>query len=228
MNEARNLPTLVERLSALKCLDWVLFVVDDSTDGTEEVLERLSKLHPRIHIYRREGKKGLGTAIQEGLLYATENFRSDRIVTLDGDMSHDPEAIPSLLEVRAELVLGSRYVAGGQIPDWSLRRQVISRTANAVARRLLGLPPKDLTTGFRVYSSELAREVALRARCGGYELEIEGVEIAHHSGCRIAEVPIIFRERANGTSKMRTPDEFLRFLLFLARGFGRRVRGQSL
>lgn len=224
VNEARNIPPLVERLEAIRTLDWALFVIDESTDGTEHVLAQLRKQHPWIRTYRRHGRRGLGIALQEGMRFAVANYSFDRIVALDADLSHDPRSIPRLLRYDADLVLGSRYVNGAGIAGWTVRRRLLSWGANLLARLLLGVPYRDLTTGFRVYSRWLAKEVAQRAQCGGYEFQVEGVGIAHRLRLSIREVPILFGERAHGLSKLSARYEIRRFVTFLLRSLLHRGR----
>ena len=222
-DEAANVLALVEKLSRVPCIDWVLFVVDKSTDGTERVLQDLAESLDWLHVYYRWDRTGLGTALLDGMSHALENFEFQRLVQMDADLSHDPGQIPALLARDSDLVIGSRYVRGGCVEDWPLARRAISRGANRVARIGLGLPAQDVTSGFRVYSRDLASDIVARANCGGYELQVEGVDLAQSLGYSIAEVPIRFQERRRGKSKLNTGPEIYRLLRFVAKGSVARV-----
>jgi dolichol-phosphate mannosyltransferase len=222
-DEAANALALVDTLSRVPCIDWVLFVVDKSSDGTERVLHDLAGSLDWLHVYYRWNRTGLGTALLEGMSYALEHFEFERLVQMDADLSHDPAQIPALLAGDADLVIGSRYVRGGCIENWPLARRAISRGANRVARFGLGLPTQDVTSGFRVYSRDLASDIVARANCGGYELQVEGVDLAQSLGYSIAEVPIRFQERGGGESKLNTGPEIYRFLRFVAKGTVARI-----
>jgi dolichol-phosphate mannosyltransferase len=136
---------------------------------------------------------------------------------MDGDLSHDPSEIPGMLDMSADLVLGSRYVGGGRIVNWPLPRRMISIVANGVARRFLGLPVRDVTTGFRVYSRRLVETLVREANCGGYELEVEAVWLAMQHDLTVRERPIRFVERRNGRSKLATGEEAAKFVQFVLR-----------
>lgn len=224
LNEAQNLAHLIPRLEQVSDLDWMLFVADPSADGTEELLQAKAREHRRIHVFARSEGTGLGNALREGLAHALRTLPFDRIVQMDGDMSHDPMVIPRLLNVEADLVLGSRYLTESQVVRWPPGRRIISFGANAVSRFALRSPAHDLTTGFRVYSRRLAQAIVDQARCGGYEFQVEGVWIANGMGFSIQEVPITFRDRKWGTSKLSTPVEVLKLGRFVARAAAGRVR----
>lgn len=205
-NERANLARLAERLLAVQ-EGLCLVVVDDaSPDGTGEVADGLARQHPgRVFVMHRPAKLGLGTAHLEGFRIALELDRS-WIVTMDADLSHDPADLPSVLAPLAEgaqLVIGSRYVAGGATPDFPLRRRLLSGTANLVAHSIAGLSARDATSGFRCYDRGLLTRLPLSSiRSDGYSFLIEMLFLAQAAGCRIAEVPIVFRDREHGVSKI--------------------------
>jgi len=205
-NEAENLPILTEALLALP-LDLCLQVVDDdSPDGTGAVADGLAKAHPgRIAILHRRGRRGLRTAYVEGFRAALA-AGADAVVQMDADFSHDPARLPDMVAAleTADLVLGSRYVAGGSVDQrWPVWRKGLSAWGNFYARSVLGLRLRDMTTGYRVW-----RRAALEAmplddiRSTGYIFLVEMVFLAATRGFRIAEVPIHFNDRRFGTSKM--------------------------
>jgi len=206
-NEAENLPQLVERLWALPVTGIRLLVVDDgSPDGTGEVAEDLAGRHAgRMIVVHRVGKLGLGTAYLTGF---AEALRLDpsAVVQMDADFSHAPEAIPGLLEVleQADAAFGSRYVAGGRLDErWSAGRVALSRFGNWYARRILRLPLRDVTGGFRAWRPATLRGMPLdRIRSNGYVFQVEMAYVAQRLGFRIAERPITFEDRRYGRSKM--------------------------
>jgi dolichol-phosphate mannosyltransferase len=205
-NEAGNLSELVERLlTALRAHDARLLIVDDdSPDGTGELAERLAAIHPEVCVLHRERKEGIGAAYLHGFRSALAAGAS-RLVQMDADLSHRPEDVPRLLEAArtADLAIGSRYVAGGSTPDWSLRRRLISRGGSAYARTILGLGVRDLTGGFKCWTRPAIEAVEFDRVLGrGYVFQIEMTYRALRAGMRVEEVPIEFRDRASGESKM--------------------------
>jgi dolichol-phosphate mannosyltransferase len=206
-NEIENVDKLVERVDALRTSTpvEVLFVDDGSPDGTGARIHELRATRPWMHILEREGRQGLGSAYRAGFRWALANgYR--RIGEMDADLSHDPAYVPALdAAVRdgAQLALGSRYTRGGGSEGWPLHRRILSRTANLFARTLLRLPTKDVTGGFRVYDGA-AIDLLLEqgTECDGYGFQVEGVYAVSQARMRIVEVPITFRDRAYGRSKM--------------------------
>jgi dolichol-phosphate mannosyltransferase len=184
-----------------------LLVVDDaSPDGTGEIAEALAAADPRVVVRHRPGKQGLGRAYLDGFAIAL-GAGASAVIQMDADWSHDPAALPSLLEPvtagDADLVIGSRYTAGGGVEDWGLIRRLISRGGSTFARIVLGLGPHDLTGGFKAWrASTLAAVPFDGVRAGGYVFQIEMTYRASRLGARVAEVPIIFRDRRLGQSKM--------------------------
>jgi glycosyltransferase involved in cell wall biosynthesis len=203
-NEAGNVLRVVEGLFDAEPTVEVLVVDDDSPDGTGSVVARARESEPRLHLLSRPGKLGLGTAYLAGFQHGLERG-FDRFVTMDCDLSHDPAALPDLLGAmdRFDMVIGSRYVDGGGVSDWSLPRRALSRFANLYTRVLLRLPVRDCTSGYRCYSRKVlenARPFDIRA--SGYSFLEEMVWRVHRCGFRIGEVPIIYVVRSHGTSKI--------------------------
>lgn len=184
-----------------------LLVVDDaSPDGTGELADALAAEDPRVRVRHRPGKQGLGRAYLDGFRIALEGG-AGTVVQMDADWSHDPAALPSLVGPiaagDADLVIGSRYTSGGGVEDWGLGRRVISRGGSLFARSVLRLAPHDLTGGFKAWrASTLAAIPFAGVHAGGYVFQIEMTYRASRSGARVREVPIVFRDRRVGSSKM--------------------------
>jgi dolichol-phosphate mannosyltransferase len=204
-NEADNIAAPIGRVLAQDGVGGVIVVDDGSPDGTGDVVDRLAASDTtRIEAIHRPRKAGLGTAYKAGFARALER-NADCVLTLDADWSHPPEAIPQLLARNAshELVIGSRYVPGGEVRNWGLERRLLSRGANAVARGALGLTTHDCTAGFRCYSAHLLRCVDWAAvRSSDYAFLIELLYMCQRANARIAEVPIVFEDRRHGASKI--------------------------
>jgi dolichol-phosphate mannosyltransferase len=183
--------------------DVSLLVIDDaSPDGTGQLADQLASADPRIRVLHREGKQGLGKAYLAGYEYGLSNGYQ-RLVQMDADGSHRPEDLPALLESEADLVIGSRWTAGGEVQNWPKYREAISRFGNWYARFATGLPYKDLTAGYRVYSQELLKKMDVTSlEAQGYGFQVEMTRRAVWAGARIEEVPIVFVERSHGSSKM--------------------------
>jgi len=206
-NESASLPRLLERIAAATPEVDVLVIDDGSPDGTADIAERLAAEDPRISVLRRTRKDGLGPAYRAGYAVALERgYRF--VVQMDADGSHPPETLPQLLALAAavpgaDLVIGSRWVAGGRTVDWSARRERLSRAANGYARWILRLPVADLTAGYRVYRAQALRGLDLAsARSHGYYFQVEMTVRVVDAGGSVAEVPIVFAEREAGASKM--------------------------
>jgi dolichol-phosphate mannosyltransferase len=206
-NERDNVPALIdglERARAQLAFD-VLFVDDGSPDGTGTFVEASARSRPWIHLLERNAPLGLGSAYRAGFRWGRERAFG-RLGEMDADLSHDPAVIPALdAEVRAgsDLAIGSRYVPGGSCVGWPITRRGLSLGANAFARILLHLPQRDVTAGFRVYNAR-AIDLVLETGtgCDGYGFQVEALYLVHRNGLRISEVPITFREREQGRSKM--------------------------
>jgi dolichol-phosphate mannosyltransferase len=210
-DEADHVEPLARRVLAALPEAEILFVDDASPDGTADRVRALGRLEPRIRLLSRPRKLGLGTAYLSGFRVALdEGF--DLVVTLDADLSHDPAYLPALVAAAEihDLVLGSRYVAGGGIENWGLHRRILSRTANAFARRLLRLPVFDGTSGFRAYRAGALRALPLDGiRSSGYSFLEEITFLAARRGLSLAEVPIVFCDREGGRSKISGKEIFL-------------------
>lgn len=203
-NERENILALLPRVMDYPELS-VLVVDDGSPDGTGDLVAAEVEHNPRVHLIRRAGKQGLGTAYVAGFRYALARG-ADYIFEMDADFSHDPRYLPDLLhaaESAYDLVIGSRYVAGGGTTDWGLGRQLISRGGNVYARLILGLPLSDMTGGYRCYRRAALEAIDLdHIRSNGYSFQIEMAYRVRQAGLRVGEVPIIFPDRRVGASKM--------------------------
>ncbi|HEY3495605.1 MAG TPA: polyprenol monophosphomannose synthase [Polyangiaceae bacterium] len=205
-NEAENLPVLARSLLALGPDIRLLVVDDNSPDGTGAEADRLAAAHPdQVAVHHRPVRQGLRSAYLEGFRIAVE-AKPDAVAQMDADLSHEPGcllAMGNALE-RADLVLGSRYVPGGSVDQrWPAWRKGLSAFGNQYARTILGLPQRDLTTGFRLWRSDALERMPLHdVRANGYVFLVEMAYLAHALGLRIAEVPIHFPDRSRGESKM--------------------------
>lgn len=203
-NECENIPQLLPQVLAHSWLS-VLVVDDGSPDGTGDIVAAAMQDEPRLHLIQRAGKQGLGTAYLAGFRYGLERG-AEYLFEMDADFSHDPRYLPDLqraAEAAYDLVIGSRYVAGGGTTDWGLVRQLISRGGNLYARLILSVPVIDMTGGFRCYRSRTLRAIDLdKVRSNGYSFQIEMAYRVHRAGLRIGEIPIIFPDRRVGASKM--------------------------
>lgn len=205
-DEADNLAGIADAILASLPGATLLVVDDSSPDGTGDMAERLAAADPRIRVRHRAAKLGLGRAYLDGFGVALDGGAST-LVQMDADWSHDPAVLPALIAPiehgEADLVIGSRYVEGGGVTDWGLARRVISRGGSVFARIVLGLAPHDLTGGLKAWRRETLRDVPFAGvRAGGYVFQIEMTYRASRLGARVAEVPITFRDRRAGQSKM--------------------------
>jgi dolichol-phosphate mannosyltransferase len=204
-NEAANIDRVLRRIRAAVGDATVLVVDDGSPDGTADVAELLGQELGNIEVLRRQGKSGLGSAYRAGFRWGLERG-FDACVEMDADLSHEPEAVPGLVAALSgdcELVVGSRYVPGGVIPNWAWHRRLLSRGGNVYASTLLGLGVSDSTSGFRAYSASLLHRIELdRIRADGYGFQIEMTYEARRAGASVVEVPIRFVDRVDGESKM--------------------------
>ena len=204
-DEAANIEALTEAvLAKLPGSARVLIVDDNSPDGTGGIADRLAEGHGRVDVLHRPRKEGLGPAYVAGFRRALGEG-AGLVLEMDSDFSHDPAYLPRLLDAArtADLVLGSRYVAGGGVSDWSRLRRAISRGGSAYARLVLGLGVRDLTGGFKCFRREVLEAIDLDAvRSRGYAFQVELTYRALQFGFEVAEVPIIFRDRRVGASKM--------------------------
>ena len=204
-DEAPNVEAIVEAILAkMPASSRVLIVDDNSPDGTGEIADRLAAGNEQIEVLRRPRKEGLGPAYVAGFRRALESG-AGLVLEMDADFSHDPAYLPRLLEAaeRADLVIGSRYVPGGGVSDWSGLRQAISRGGSAYARLALNVRVRDLTGGFKCFRREVLEAIDLDSlESRGYAFQVETTYRAIELGFRVVEVPIVFRDRAAGSSKM--------------------------
>ena len=186
----------------------LLFVDDNSPDGTGAAIEELVKAEPRLRCLHRPGKEGLGRAYVAGFAKALE-MGADLVIQMDCDFSHDPKDLPRLVEAAAgrdgsaDLVIGSRYVPGGSTPGWPFRRRLISRAGGVFIRTVTGLPLRDPTGGFKCWRAETLRKIDFpTVGSKGYSFQLEMNHRAWKAGCTIREIPISFTDRVEGYSKI--------------------------
>lgn len=206
-NEKENLPLLLEKVFALETEGMNVLIVDDnSPDGTGQLAESLKETYPgRVNVMHRKGKLGLGTAYIQGFQWAIEDG-SDYIGQMDADFSHPIDKLPLMVAELAtyDVVIGSRYVEGGKLDeDWPLFRKLLSGFGNLYARTILGLSIRDATGGFKMWRRETLAAMPLdRIKANGYMFQVEMNYVATKLGFKFTEIPIYFRERTAGTSKM--------------------------
>jgi dolichol-phosphate mannosyltransferase len=213
-NESENLERMID--AASEVLEraapegFAILVADDSSpDGTGEIADRLAERHQWMHVLHRGKKEGIGPAYVAGFKYALEHG-ADYVMEMDCDFSHDPADLQRLLAAvdrgsggDADLALGSRYVQGGGVTDWGLLRRFISYGGSTYARTILGLTVKDLTGGFKCFRREVLEAIDLDGvRSQGYAFQVELTYRTVRAGFKVAEVPIVFRDREHGHSKM--------------------------
>jgi len=204
-NEKENAEAIARAVLSACPEDDVLFVDDNSPDGTGELADRLAEGNPRIHVLHREKKQGLGRAYLAGFRWALERPEIRFILEMDADFSHDPKAVPQLRSAAqtADLVLGSRYIGGIRVINWPLNRLILSTGAALYVRLITGMPFTDPTGGFKCFRREVLAAIDLDGiHSNGYSFQIEMTHTAWHLGFRIAESPIVFEERREGQSKM--------------------------
>jgi dolichol-phosphate mannosyltransferase len=203
-NERENLPVLVDALLAYPNV-CVMVVDDQSPDGTGAIADDLAAHHPgRVEVMHRTGRRGLGRSYIDGIKQAVQE-PVDVICQMDADLSHDPRHLPALIDAtsHADIVIGSRYVAGGAVVNWPVRRRILSRLANLYIHLIARLSARDCTSGYRCWRRDaLARLPLDRFISDGYSFLVEMLFVAANQGCRIAEVPITFVERRQGESKL--------------------------
>jgi dolichol-phosphate mannosyltransferase len=228
-NEADNLEPLVEAVrERLPDSRRILIVDDNSPDGTGRIAGSLADAHEDVAVLHRERKEGLGPAYIAGFLEALAGG-AELIVEMDADFSHDPAYLPQLLRAaeEADLVIGSRYVPGGGVTDWGPTRRFISRGGSAYARAMLGLDIRDLTGGFKCLRREVLEAIDLASiDSRGYAFQVEVTFRAIRAGFRVVEIPIVFRDRRLGHSKMSNSIVFEAMWRVPAMRFRPRSRGQ--
>lgn len=203
-NERDNVEPLQQAIHSHCPQADILFVDDGSPDGTGELLDAMAAREPRVQVLHRAEKKGLGRAYIAGFTWALERHYAF-IFEMDADFSHPPEALPRFLAAaeQADLVLGSRYIAGGGVVHWPKHREWLSRTAGVYVRTITGLPVSDPTGGFKCFRRAVLESIDLdRIVSNGYTFQIEMTHTAWRLGFVVDEVPIVFEDRHSGTSKM--------------------------
>ncbi len=204
-NEAENISEILRRVYKALPTTGVLVVDDGSPDGTADLVEQAKAEHRQLEVLRRDHKAGLGSAYRAGFRWGLDQGY-EAFVEMDSDFSHDPDALPDLLaplEAGHEVSIGSRYVPGGSIPNWSWHRHLLSWSGNKYADVVLGLGVADSTAGFRAYAASVLRRLDLDSiRAEGYGFQIEMTYRAKQAGASIVEVPIAFVDRVAGQSKM--------------------------
>jgi dolichol-phosphate mannosyltransferase len=203
-NERDNLAELVAAIHAQVPAADVLVIDDNSPDGTGRLADELAQRDRRVHVLHRPGKLGLGTATLAAMRYAIDRDY-DLFLNIDADFSHPPRYLPAILAGMADhdVMIGSRYVAGGGTEDWPFVRRLISRAVNLFVRLALRIPARDASGAYRCYRVALLRRAALeRVRSRGYSFQEEVLFRCHQAGARIGETPIIFENRKAGASKV--------------------------
>jgi dolichol-phosphate mannosyltransferase len=225
-NERENIGELLPALLASYPEAHVVVIDDNSPDGTGQVVAALAARDPRIHLIRRDKKRGLGSAYRTAFAWALER-EYGHVLVMDADRSHDPAQIRRLLDAaaRADVVVGSRYVPGGRVEHWPLSRRVLSWGGNQLARLAVGRQVRDWTAGFKCYGRPALASLALDGiRSEGYSFQIEILFHCHRAGWKIQEVPITFEDRRLGRTKM-SRREVYQAIATLARIAWIRVRG---
>ncbi|NMP21043.1 glycosyltransferase [Sulfobacillus harzensis] len=206
-NEIGNLAPMVDAILAQGDMFDVLVIDDGSPDGTGILADHLKKTHPgRVEVIHRQGKLGLATAYLTGFRFGMQRGY-DFLFEMDADFSHNPAYLPQFIETMrstgADLVLGSRYVAGGGATKWPWYRRLISRGGSLYASKMLGIPVRDLTGGFKCFRAQVLESMNLESiQASGYGFQIELTYRAVQAGFKVVEMPIIFEERREGQSKM--------------------------
>lgn len=210
-NEAENISNLVEKLEQVfkKTTGWkfdILIIDDNSPDSTGNIVKNLQKKYPNIHLITGP-KKGLGVAYTRGFKHILENFNPDCVFEMDADLQHNPNDIPRFLkktEEGYEFIIGSRYIAGGDYPNWSFKRKLYSWGANFIARKIAGIYDiEDCTSGYRCISAKFLRDLDLDTlKADGYAFQLSLLHAASRKKIRIIQIPILFPNRQKGISKL--------------------------
>ena len=202
--EKENVPKLVPRVLEQDKNVEILFIDDNSPDGTGEIIDKICSENPKVHVIHRSGKLGLGTAYVTGFKWALERDYA-RVFEMDADFSHDPDDIPRLIEAskQYDLIIGSRFIDGIRIMNWPFKRLLLSMMAMVYVKMITGLKLEDPTSGFKCYNRRVLDGLNLDGiRSNGYSFQIETNYKTRLAGFSIKEIPIIFTERADGISKM--------------------------
>jgi dolichol-phosphate mannosyltransferase len=206
-NELANAPILIERIFKHIPDAHILIIDDGSPDKTGEKIKEIQRRYPGLFLLERASKSGLGSAYRTGFAWGLERGYEE-LIEMDADLSHRVRDLKKMIEAKelqpnTDLVIGSRWVPGGKTENWSKSRELLSRAANLYVRAMLGMGVKDSTAGFRIYSSSILERLNLEAiKSEGYSFQIEMTRAVYKLGGKMIEVPITFRERENGVSKM--------------------------
>ena len=217
-NEAENIENLIEQLESLDGDFGIVVVDDNSPDGTAQMVEEMGRRWGNIEVHRRPGKLGIGSAIREGMAKALSYPDCQYVITMDADLSHNPQDIPKLLTAAeagdAGMIQGSRYIKGGGIIGWNFIRKLQSRVANTLCGLLFGLP-REVTTYFRAYTRESAQVAVDEALADKYEFAVRSALAVKDHGIKITEVPIVFVNRTQGKSKLKPLDVVVWFFVII-------------
>jgi dolichol-phosphate mannosyltransferase len=231
-NEIENLPSLVEEIFRFAPRADLLVIDDGSPDGTGQWCDKRGAEDPRVHCLHRAGKLGMGTAIIAGMKHGIEHGY-DYVLSMDADFSHPPKNLPDMIAGMEpagarpiDVMIGSRYIPGGGVEGWPLKRHFMSRSVNLYARWLLGLKPKDCSGGYRCYRAAALAKLDLdRIQSRGYSFQEEVLWRLKRVGARFGETPIIFIDRQRGKSKIHSGEAYdalrIIFMLGLRNLFGR-------
>ena len=206
-NELANVPILIERIIKHIPDAHILIIDDGSPDRTGDKIKEIQKRYPGLFLLERASKSGLGSAYRTGFAWGLERGYEE-LIEMDADLSHRVRDLRKMIDAKerqpnTDLVIGSRWMPGGKTENWSKSRELLSRAANLYVRAMLGMGIKDSTAGFRIYSSSILKKLNLEAiKSEGYSFQIEMTRAVYKLGGKIIEVPITFRERENGVSKM--------------------------
>ena len=226
-DEKENVGPMAEAVLAAVPEATLLFVDDNSPDGTGDAIEALMKSEPRIRCLHRTKKEGLGRAYVAGF-EAALGLGADRVVQMDCDFSHDPKDLPRMLAEGADLVIGSRYVKGGGTPGWPFKRRLVSRAGGVFIRTVTGMPFRDPTGGFKCWTAAALRKIDFATvASAGYSFQLEMNHRAWKAGCTVREIPIVFTDRARGYSKITPGIAVESIKIALALRFGRSAGGAA-
>ena len=204
--EAQNIERLISEVQGLTLNTTILVIDDNSPDHTADAVRKLQHTYPNLLLLERPQKGGLGSAITDGFrTFLALKQPPKYVVTMDADYSHNPQDLPRLVATMSgdcSLAIGSRYCRNGRTQGWPKQRRIISRVANMIARKILGLKPHDCTSGYRCYTTSLIKQTIGFLHSQTYDIQIETVKQAHQQGFQIQEVPILFTNRKQGKSKL--------------------------
>ena len=206
-NELANAPILIERISKHIPNSHILIIDDGSPDKTGEKVKEIQKRYPGLFLLERASKSGLGSAYRTGFAWGLERGYEE-LIEMDADLSHRVRDLKKMIDEKelqpnTDLVIGSRWIPGGKTENWSRGRELLSRAANLYVRAMVGLGVRDSTAGFRIYSASMLKRLNMESiKSEGYSFQIEMTRAVHKLDGKIIEVPITFRERENGVSKM--------------------------